>query len=432
MPISETIEIIYPAWFTPAFNTKKRYIDIWGGRSRGGSHTGTNYFLDLITYPSYFRGYFIRQSFNDIRASLFQDFKDRIAENPTVDLNDFRINETSMAITYVPTGNMIISKGFKKTGTQTAKMKSLAGATHVLIEECDEVGEDEFLQMDLSLRTTKVENLQILRIFNPPPKQHWIWNDYILTESVVKGYFKATPKTDSSVLSLFSTYKSNLANTAATTIEKFLNFKLKKPDYYYTVICGLISEGQKGRIFNNWQSCTDEEFNAIDSPIRLGLDFGLNTGGLVAVKFVREKAYIRELYYGGATAKQLGILFCTLGITNEMIIADCADPMKINKLRSGWKATELLPGEAEQYPQLVKGFRVHAVYKPKGCIVDGISIMQEHEIFVTENSPNVWREYTNYRWALDLNKNPIDEPVGGNEQTIDPARYCFMSKGRLF
>jgi hypothetical protein len=36
-------------------------------------------------------------------------------------------------------------------------MKSLAGATHVLIEEADEVGEAEFDQLDLSLRTTKTE-----------------------------------------------------------------------------------------------------------------------------------------------------------------------------------------------------------------------------------------------------------------------------------
>ena len=123
--------------YKDVFNTDKRYIDILGGRGRGGSHFATEYALYLITRKEYFRGYFVRQVFSDIRDSLFRDFKDRIDENETINIGDFLIQENSMRITYIPNGNMIISKGVAKDGSRTAKMKSLAGATHVFIEESD-------------------------------------------------------------------------------------------------------------------------------------------------------------------------------------------------------------------------------------------------------------------------------------------------------
>ena len=81
--------------YKDVFSTDKRYIDVLGGRGRGGSHFGTDYFLYLITCPEYFRGYFVRQVLSDIRDSLFRDFKDRIEENDKLRIKDFHIQENS-------------------------------------------------------------------------------------------------------------------------------------------------------------------------------------------------------------------------------------------------------------------------------------------------------------------------------------------------
>ena len=99
MATKPTIDFRFTYTFSPVFKSKARYIDIWGGRGRGGSHFGTEYFLFKITQPEYFRGYFVRQSFTDIRDSLFRDFKDRIAENQTLNPSDFHILENDMRIT---------------------------------------------------------------------------------------------------------------------------------------------------------------------------------------------------------------------------------------------------------------------------------------------------------------------------------------------
>lgn len=436
MTITQTFNEIYE----PLFYTDARLIDIWGGRGRGGSHTGTDYFLHMISKPQYFRGYFLRQAFNDIRDSLFRDFKDRIEENDSIDIDDFDINEQSMRFIYKPTGNMILSKGFKSEGARTSKMKSLAGATHVLIEEADEVGEEEFDQMDLSLRTTKGERIQIIRIFNPPHKQHWIWRDYILTPAKAPAgyigkefnYFKATPRTDVSLCSIFSTYHDNIENIQASTIEKFESFKKKKPEYYYTTVSGFISEGMRGRIFSGWEPVTNEAFNLIDALSVFGLDFGVNTGGLVEVRIVKNRMYLREQNYEGGTDKEIAIRMCKIGIKDEIIIGDSADPMKISKLRTGWDKNELSAEEIALYPQLLKGFNIYGVAKPPGLRVFGRTLIMDYDVFVTEDSNNLWHEYREHKWALDKNKNPTDEPEDGNDHLIDPTVYVAVSKGRYF
>lgn len=325
-----------------------------------------------------------------------------------------------------------MSKGVKKDGSRTAKMKSLAGATHVLIEETDELGEDDFDQLDLSLRTIKAP-VKIIRVFNPPGKTHWIWRDYVLIESEIKGYFTAQAKTEANLLSIFSDYNDNKINIQQSTIDKFESFAKIKPEYYYTVIKGLISEGMRGRIFSGWQVITNDEFNKIEARSIFGQDWGTAApAGTVEVKMVNNRMYIREQNYEPATEKQIAILYCELGLEHEPIIADSAERFAVSKMRAGWSREELSIEEIEKYPMLLKGFNIYGVHKPAGSINSGIKLLKDTEIFVTEDSTNLWKEYREYKWALDKNKNPTDDPEDKNNHLIDAARYVRWSKGVLF
>lgn len=448
--------------YQPLFTNSARYFDLIGGRARGGSHAGTDYFLHLITRKKYFRGVFLRQVLTDVRGSLFQDFKDRIAENESVDENDFDINDHEMRIIYRPTGNMIISKGVTKTSGRTAKLKSLAGVTHVLIEETDELGEDDFDQLDISLRTIKTP-VRIIRIFNPPNKDHWLWRDYNLlavpdarffghAPEKRSDYYIATPKSDSKVVSIFSTYHDNTLYLDKTTMELLESYRVKKPHYYYTIVLGLISEGEKGRIFTGWEPITDQAFNNIDAKSIIGIDFGLaSPAGITENKFVKNTMYIRQLNYDPLTNKQIALKLCQLGIKNQIIIGDSAEPHSISKLRRGWDfKTELADmydtiadkitddeGRAiytikPQYKKMVEGFNIYPAAKGPGSIVAGISLMQDYTVFVTEGSADMWKEYRGYKWALDKNKNPTDEPIDDFNHLIDPSRYCAQAKTKYY
>lgn len=409
--------------YAPVFTTEKRYIDVWGGRGRGGSHFGTDYFLSLITQPNYFRGYFIRQVLADVRDSLFRDFKDRIEDNPSLDINNFHIQDNSMRITYIPTGNTILAKGVAKDGSRTAKMKSLAGATHVLIEECDELGESDFDQLDLSLRTIKAERVQIVRIFNPPSKRHWIWRDYNLVESGVENFYSAVPKTTSDVLSIWSTYKNNLSNIQQSTISKFESFKESNPDYYYNQVRGLISEGAKGRIFSGWKPISDEDYNNLDLPKVYALDFGYSEdpNALVEMKYSNKHRYLKELLYEtGLDNLALAERLYALGLRKtDLIIADTGGggDLRIAEIRRGWK----------EYPHLK--FNIIAAVKGPGSIKFGINKIKSSVTYMTESSKNGWNEYQEYKWLLDADKLPTDTPEDKNNHLMDAYRYAELAKG---
>ena len=262
--------------YKPVFETNARYIPIWGGRGRGGSYTGTAMFLFWLNNLPYFRGYIMREILGDVRDSLFQDMKDRIEEAGIPD-NYYKINEHEMAIKHPSNGNYIHAKGFKKASSkQRAKLKSLAGATHIIIEEADEISEDDFNQLDESLRTIKGD-IKIILLFNPPPKDHWIlkrWFD--LVDSDVEGYYKAVPKDSPEVLAIFSTYYDNISNITQSTVNLYENYRVNNPHRYYTTIAGLISEGVKGRVFGGWQRMATQDYFNLPYPEIFGLDFGYN------------------------------------------------------------------------------------------------------------------------------------------------------------
>lgn len=410
--------------YAPVFTTDKRIIDIRGGRGRGGSHFGTDYFLFLITQPAYFRGYFVRQTFNDIKDSLFQDIKDRIDENPDLDIKDFHINENTYSLTYLPTGNKIISKGVCGSKGRTAKMKSLAGATHVLIEEADELDERSFAQLNLSLRTVKTRHIQIIRIYNQPPRNHWIYKDYRLVDAEVEGYFRAEAREDSEVLSIFSTYKDNLRNLHPSTVREFENFLVTDPDYYYNQICGLISEGAKGRVYSGWSHITDAYYDALELPHVFVVDFGYggDPTAVIEVKWQDDRRYVRELIYDtGLDSLDLARRMRALGITEkELLIADYGNggSLRIAELRRGI------------HDGLV--FNVRSTVKGSGSINAGIAKVKARHLFMTDSSVNGWNEYMSYRWMLDANKRPTDQPMDADNHIMDCIRYFELCKGIFF
>lgn len=403
--------------YAPVFTTKARYIHIWGGRGRGGSYFGTDYFLYKMAQPEYFRGYIMRQVAGDIRESLWRDFNDRIEGNDSVDKQLFALQDFSMTAQYLPTGNEIISKGFKRSsGNQTAKLKSIAGATHVLIEEGEETAEEDFDQLDDSLRTI-LGDIQIIFIFNAPHKDHWImkrwYNLEELKDKEFEGYYKASPKTDPSLLSIHSTYRDNLVNINQSTVEKFKGYRLKNFEYYSTMIEGLVSEGMKGIIFKNWTPISNDAFNELPYPSFYGLDFGFSSdpAALIEIKAHNDSLWLRELMYEtGYTNQMLAERFEQLGISKgSEIFADSAEPKSIAELvKEKWN---VIPCE-----------------KGADSIRAGVTFLLSKKIHYVETGKNLIKERQSYRWGLDADKNPTDKPVDKDNHLMDATRYGVYTK----
>lgn len=407
--------------YEPVFTTKSRYIDIWGGRAGGRSHFGTDYFLYLITENPYFRGCFLRNVYGDIRDSVFQDFKDRI-DTSCFDENDFEINDTKMSIRYKPTGNTIISKGFKKSaGNRSAKLKSLAGLTHVLVEEADENNENDVNKLDDSIRTDKIENIQIIFLHNPPSKNHWlIKRFYTLVECGLydeegkpKQYYKAIPISHPDLLSIHATYKVNIKNLNKKTISKYEAYgDPQSPFYneemYYVDVLGLVPEGARGRIYRGWIPITFEFFKSLPYKSYYGLDFGYSEDevALVEIKSHNNRNYYREIIYEtGLTNPELARLMNTRGVDKKArIYADPAEPKSIKELKG-------------------YGFIVIPAEKGPDSVLFGIKQVRSYENYATEGSKNLWKENEEYKWHLDAEGAPTDEPIDKTNHLKDAIRY---------
>jgi len=415
--------------YKPVFTTKARYIHISGGRAAGRSHFGTRYFLFLITQQTYFSGVFLRNVFSDIRDSLFADFKDRIEESD-FDERDFEINESKMAITYKPTGNTIISKGFKKSaGNRSAKLKSLAGITHVLIEEADENNESDVNKLDDSIRTDRIENIQVIFLYNPPSKNHWLIKRYYnLVDTGImdeKGkpipYYQAVPKTNPDVLVIHSTYKDNIKNLNDKTIKKYQAYgDPQSPFYneemYYVDVCGLVPEGARGRIYRGWKPISLEFFRSLPYPSYYGLDFGYSDDpvALVEIKSHNNRNFWHEVVYEpGLTNPALADLMRVCGVSKKATIyADSAEPKSIQELKD-------------------LGFNVIAAEKGPDSVLFGIKQISAMENYATEVSKNLWTENEEYKWKIGKDGEPTDEPAKGNDHLKDAGRYGITTYRQL-
>lgn len=416
--------------YQPVFTTKSRYILIWGGRARGGSHFGTDYFLYRMTQPEYFRGAIMRAVYGDIRGSLWQDWKDRL-ENSSFEEDQFEINER-MSATYKANGNSFIAKGFKKSSSKSsAKLKSLAGITHILIEEVEEVEEDDFDKLDDSIRTTKAD-IQIIMLFNQPGKNHWLMKRFFnLTEwdpethgdfnPDAKGYYTAAPKDNPDVLAIHSTYRDNLKNIHPKTISKYQAYgdpssPFYNPEKYYTDVCGLVAEGVRGRIYRGWKPITVEFFNSLPYESFYGLDFGYSDDpvALVEIKSHNNRNFWRErIYEPGLTNPALARKMAALGISKKAIIyADNGEPKSIQELKD-------------------LGFNVRPAEKGPDSVLFGIKQIKSMDNYYTEESANLEHELQEYKWQLDANKEPTDIPVDKENHLMDGGRYGITTHRQM-
>jgi phage terminase large subunit len=402
--------------YEPLFRGVKgvRYYIHMGGRGAGRSTTGSQFALmRLRDTTRYFRCAIMRFVYGDIRNSIYQDIEDRIDEQGL----DEYIEASDHRLFFKYKKNTIKGIGFRKSsGDQKSKMKSLANYNCVIIEEADEVAEEDFMQLDDSLRKANADIIVILQL-NPPDKNHWIIKRWFnLVDSGIPGFYKAVPKkglTDSIAVS--TTYKENIANINPSSAANYERYKETNPEYYYNSICGLVSEGLVGRIFKNWQPMTVEEFEALPYPSIYALDFGFSNdpSALIEIKYHNNKVYVRELIYQtGLTNPMLSKRFEDLGLSyDDIIYADCAEPKSIQELCDlGWYVE---PSE-----------------KGADSVIAGINMLLEKEVHYTEDSENIALEHENYKWRLDKNKEPTNKPEDKNNHAMDAIRYGVFTDSR--
>lgn len=260
------------------------------------------------------------------------------------------------------------------------------------INECNSISFNAYNQ--LAMRT----DMDIYLDYNPT---HQFWCD---TE--------VEPLKDSEKLIL--TYKDNEA--LSQTVVDFLESKISlasKSEYWKNwvnvYVFGKVGK-LEGVVFENWQ--TIKELPQEAKLIGYGMDFGFSNDptALVAAYKWNQKIILKELIYKtGLINSDIHKIMETCVDKNFLIWADSADPKSISELqRYGWS--------------------IYGAKKGTDSINHGISIMQEYDILILEDSVNLINEFSRYSWKMDNTGKATNKPEDKNCHGIDGTRYLFSQE----
>lgn len=383
--------------YTEFWNSKKRYVVVKGSRaSKKSKTTALWHIVKLIEYPLA-NVLVVRKTERSLRDSCFSDLKWAIHRLGFDE--HFSFTTSPLEITYKPTGQKIIFRGFD----DPIKITSISVPHGVIcfcwIEEAFQI-EDEaaFNMLDESIRGEVAEPLfkRITITLNPWSAKHWI-----------KARF--FDKEDDSVLALTTNYLCN-EWLDEDDIQLFERMKVQNPRRYQ--VAGLGEWGiTEGLVYENWR---EEDFDVDELRKTCDAVFGLDFGYVAdptalfcgLIDTAAKKLYIfDEIYEKGLSNAAIYDLVSKKGYQKEIITADCAEPKSIDELKR------------------LGMTRCAGARKGKDSIMNGISFIQDYEIIVSPKCQNFINEISNYSWAKDKFGNQINKPIDKFNHLLDAMRY---------
>ena len=378
--------------YSPIAESDGRYFIVTGGRGSGKSFS-VNLLLVLLTYEAGHTILFTRYTLSSTYISIIPEFIEKLELLKI--FNDFHI--TKDEIRNKRSGSKIIFKGIKtSSGDQTANLKSLQGVTTFVLDEAEELtNEDTFDKIDLSVRQLGKHNRVIL-ILNPATKEHWIYKRFFED----KGIQESINTTKDNVTYIHTTYKDNIENLSESYLNQIENIKQRRPQKYKTQIMGGWLDKAEGVIFTNWQI---GKFKKVGVSV-FGQDYGFNDPNTLVetnIDTTRKIIYLKECFYlNGLTTTEIARLNMKHA-TDNLIIGDAAEKRLIYELKQ-------------------KGSNIVSSIKGAGSITYGISLLQDYDLIVDEQSINLIKELNNYSWLEKKSNTPIDK----YNHLIDAIRYA--------
>lgn len=338
--------------------------------------------------------------------SVIPEFMEKVE----LDGNAKWYTHTKTDVKNLRSGGAVMFRGIKtSSGNQTAKLKSIHGITTFVVDEAEEwVSEREFETIMLSIRQKGIQN-RIIIVMNPTDNNHWVYKRFI--ENTHKEVeFDGVPvqiSTHQNVLHIHTTFLDNAENLSPEFIKEVEDMKKKNPEKYAHTVIGRWADVAEGAVFKHIGVVKD--FPKWCKKVAIGLDFGYTNDVSAAMMcgMIDDNLYISELFY--RTGMLSSDLIKELRKYGDMkVFSDSADPRLVQEIHNG-------------------GVRIYPVEKGAGSIIAGIDKMKSLNIFVTENSYNLRKEFRNYVWDKDKDGNYINQPIDAWNHGIDATRYYILA-----
>lgn len=392
------------------WNFKGRYKVVKGSRASKKSKTIA---LWIIYSMMKYRGantLVVRKVYRTLKDSCYSDL--RWAINRLGVLEYWEFKESPLEITYVPTGQKILFRGFD----DPLKITSISVSDGVLCwcwcEEAYEINrEQDFNMLDESIRGVVESPLfkQFIISFNPWNERHWLKKRFFDVE-------------DENIMAKTTNY---MCNEWLDESDKKLFEDMKKNNPRRYQVAGLGNWGiVDGLVYENWE---EKEFDYTEVAkihgvkSAFGLDFGYTNDptalfcGLIDVS--NRNIYVfDEIYQNAMKNREIAEEIIRKGYGKEKIIADSQEPKSIDEL----------------YDLGLKGIRNSR--KGKDSINNGIQYIQDYKIIIHPRCVNFITEISNYMWDKDKFDNMVNKPVDDFNHLMDAMRYALedYTKGPTF
>jgi phage terminase large subunit len=367
--------------YLPLLNNKERFTVLYGG---GGSGKSVFVTQKMILKALQFKNrkiLVVRKVQNTLRESCFALFLDQLSKMGILKYCKYT---TSFMKIELPNGSEFIFIGLE----DVERLKSIANIDDIVIEEATELSKDDFLSLNLRLRSM-AENQQIHILFNPISKSNWVYS-----------YFFEQKLDDCVVLK--TTFRDNKF-LPQSYIDSLLSYKETNPLYYR-----IYAEGEFGSldksVFTNYK--IEPVVNTGD--LYVGCDFGFSNDptAIVGCYIDGTNLYVvDEIYKKGMFMEDIAREIKAKGWDKYNIFCDSAEPRSIADLKKNFN------------------LKIHATKKGKDSILHGIAWLQNMTIIIDPKCENLIQEIQDLSFMKDKDGVYINKIIG-KDHAIDSLRYA--------
>ena len=390
------------------WNFKGRYKVVKGSRASKKSKTTALWIIyNMMKYKNA-NTLVVRKVFRTLKDSCYSDLRWAINRFQVQDY--WELKESPLEMTYKPTGQKILFRGFDDPLKITSISVSVGSLCWCWVEEAYELTNEKYFNMlDESIRGVVEEPLfkQIIITLNPWNEGHWIKARFFDREA-------------KNILALTTNYFCN-EWLDETDKELFEDMKIRDPRRYQ--VAGLGNWGiVDGLVYENWQELEFDWREILNKRQKakavFGLDFGYTNDpaaffcGILDME--QKEIYVfDEIYQKGMQNTAIYNNIEKLGFKKEIIVADSAEPKSIDHLKG------------------LGLYRIKASKKGKDSINAGIQFIQDFKIFIHPRCVNFLTEISNYAWDKDKFGKAVNKPIDDFNHLMDAMRYALEDYMRI-
>ena len=382
------MKIVLSKPFFSLLENKARYLILCGGRGSGKSEFAARKIFYRCMKEGNHRFLILRKVRKTLQDSCIKVMITILNANNVI----YNYNKTDKSITfYNQSGqpNELLFDGLD----EPEKIKSYKAATSIWMEELTEFTKNDFMEIDLILREPTPYYKQIMASLNPDEaKAPWI-KDMFFDKKNPEAFVHLSTVHDNPIKEVREKYLSILESLDDETYR----------DIYLYGIWAFA----KGQIFN-WDVEPLPTNGFKFDEIFYGGDFGYSINPSTVVRIYRKglEFWVKEIIYeAGLTNQALGRKMISEGIIkDDECYFDSAEPKSIQEL------CEL-------------GLTIKPSEKGSDSVRAGIDYLKSVKIHIVEGSENIVKERSKYKWKVDKDGNPMNEPVKFDDHAMDAIRY---------